>query len=137
LDDDRRTYILNRQHALGGGQEGGALVEEDANGLGHVALLQVLQHLVLVLEQESRKQLDQLLAPQVVDPLDDAGQQQLAPEHRVPVEGIWKRAIRRRTRERDEGGHGALWRSDRHYHRAFRKWDGSLGVTPFPHHRRK
>lgn len=85
------TYVLNRQRAPGARRHGGVALEVHADRLGHVALLQMLQHLVLVLEQQPREQLDQLLALQIVDPLHGAGQQQLAPEHGVTLETVWKR----------------------------------------------
>lgn len=67
------TYVLNRQRALGARRHGGAVLEEHANRLGHVALFQILQHRLLVLQQYTREQLYQLFALQVIDPLYGAG----------------------------------------------------------------
>lgn len=66
---------MDRQHAHVTRQHGGAVLEEHADRLGHVTLLQMFQHRVLVLDQQSREQLYQLLALQIVDSLYGTGQQ--------------------------------------------------------------
>lgn len=84
------TYVLNCQHARGARQYGSAIFKEHADRLGHVALLQMLQHRVLVLEQQSREQFYKLLALQIVNSLHGTRQQQFTPEHDVALKTVYR-----------------------------------------------
>ena len=61
------------------------LLIELSNGLGNVAVGQIVDHLLLLDAKDPREDLDQLLGLHVVHPLDHPWQEQSHPEQQVTL----------------------------------------------------
>lgn len=55
-------YLLNGKYAVFSWFSSDAFLEKGSDGFSYISSLEMFQHLVLVLEQYTRKQLDQLFA---------------------------------------------------------------------------